>query len=1165
MMNENETLREQMWDLVYGLLSADEVTALHKQIKSDPAAARLYAEVRLQADLVASAAKVEDPSVTLSVPDEARKVQPAAKSRTGSELGASPFARPAGKSSRAPSYRLANAITAIAATALLALIGYGFFGSRQQGPVVSNNLVVAEFFAQTPMPSGLTQSAKVRSRTASGEPVSTSLAYRIVDDRGDVVDRGEVQTDAAGEGQLTIRGEAVRRGNSVVLTLADSESSVSATEADVMQSNERFSRADNGVARVVVPLPARDEPTTTDITLDKDVYQKGDTLYFSAHSMGAFSKQRVPAPTDLKLMDNDGREYAPEEVERGTDSVVKSGKFVIPEDAPGPWRLVEPDRQTGRPVTRYVVPEGLARDRSSDNRLRAEQNELSKERSPGSDEVASAKAAEGKSENTKLDSSKEKRETKLAMAPPAPGARGAPAAPPAAAPSAPGAPAPSPPVAGNLAGRGHQTGELEQLEGKSKVAAAATLETPPGGSGGASRFEEYKQLAQQGRQAGQEKKAAQGDALTLEVPSGLENKLLLVVASKEGAPVGRLEYDGIVRVEDRVAKSEEPASLAPSQATAPLPAQKPGTPIDESEQLTAHVALSLPPEADGELTIDYFDRSVEPPVLLKRQRVYRAGAHKLNIQALAATDTFEPQQNVRFKFQVTNQDGEEVSGAHIGARLIRADDLADKNSSLQATDRQFFEARSPLPLKGLEEKGRETTEEKVADAKKNAALGQGPPESRPALADAVDSAADAPVKSDSRLKMAMDFGGEVDSLKEIEQNVTAETLVLAELPQEMLLASNNDQVQGEVTRQEQARETQAAAFRQLVARVLLIVATGTLVILGVLAIMHWSAQAKFWAPAMTVVAASFIVGFIWLVNGPFPGAERTTAAKTTGLDEKLAMAPRNHPAEEAKEGLPEPTSRPITPKPELREEAGYGFKNPLERSDGIPRSGSPLGGLEGAPNERGGDQAPGLAGSSSGGGYGGGKMSPAPAGAGGAEPNAPAPKREAVRTKSSAALPLPAAETPAPRPAEREADKESGALPGGTAGKGMTKEQGAKLDDLRKKELAEKLGQKKKSSEDARPAATIAPKGAKDAVAEDFDKSEAKSRRQARPLLWEPNLAANEKGEAEIDLKLPSEPGEYWLMIDAYGPGGVGKLQKRLLVRVPSAAEPAPAAKEKAK
>ena len=155
-MNENETLREQMWDLCYGLLSAEEVAALHKQIKSDPAAARLYAEVRLQADLVASAAKVEDASVTLSVPDEGRKVQPAGKSRSGS--GESPF-KPAksgrsGKKPFAPSYRTANWLAAFAATALLALIGYGLYAPSRQSAAALPDRIVASVYANQPLQSG---------------------------------------------------------------------------------------------------------------------------------------------------------------------------------------------------------------------------------------------------------------------------------------------------------------------------------------------------------------------------------------------------------------------------------------------------------------------------------------------------------------------------------------------------------------------------------------------------------------------------------------------------------------------------------------------------------------------------------------------------------------------------------------------------------------------------------------------------------------------------------------------------------------------------------------------------------------------------------------------------------------------------------------------------
>ena len=61
-----------MWDLVYGLLSEEESQALITRIKSEPDAARLYAEVRLEADLVAQAARIEDSSWSCIASPETR-------------------------------------------------------------------------------------------------------------------------------------------------------------------------------------------------------------------------------------------------------------------------------------------------------------------------------------------------------------------------------------------------------------------------------------------------------------------------------------------------------------------------------------------------------------------------------------------------------------------------------------------------------------------------------------------------------------------------------------------------------------------------------------------------------------------------------------------------------------------------------------------------------------------------------------------------------------------------------------------------------------------------------------------------------------------------------------------------------------------------------------
>ena len=65
----------------------------------------------------------------------------------------------------------------------------------------------------------------------------------------------------------------------------------------------------------------------------------------------------------------------------------------------------------------------------------------------------------------------------------------------------------------------------------------------------------------------------------------------------------------------------------------------------------------------------------------------------------------------------------------------------------------------------------------------------------------------------------------------------------------------------------------------MVGRVVLAVSAAALLLLGLLAILHRPAQAKVWVPAMAVVAGSFAVGCIWLINGKIARHDiQTTAA-----------------------------------------------------------------------------------------------------------------------------------------------------------------------------------------------------------------------------------------------------------------------------------------------
>src|SRR4029453_6030716 len=141
-MNDSQQLREAIWDLVYGLLSDDESGSLIARIKSDPQAARMYAEVRLQADLVGQAARIEDSSLVFKGDGAAAS---AVAKATESAASASPARR---VTSRIASPRATAWLAGIAATALVALLAVGTWWPRQSEQLLARNFLAADVVAQ---------------------------------------------------------------------------------------------------------------------------------------------------------------------------------------------------------------------------------------------------------------------------------------------------------------------------------------------------------------------------------------------------------------------------------------------------------------------------------------------------------------------------------------------------------------------------------------------------------------------------------------------------------------------------------------------------------------------------------------------------------------------------------------------------------------------------------------------------------------------------------------------------------------------------------------------------------------------------------------------------------------------------------------------------------
>src|SRR5262245_685130 len=183
-MNESQQLRESMWDLVYGLLSEDESQALITRIKSDPQAARLYAEVRLQAELIGQASQIQDSSLVFNADAAARAVvSNRAKSASATERAGSTKTRQVG-------FQRAGAwLAGVGATALAALCEVGLVWTRSAPQQLASNFISTDVMAQRSMTAGLTSKIAIRTYLvrASDEPAdgaSAAVDLRLVDSAG---------------------------------------------------------------------------------------------------------------------------------------------------------------------------------------------------------------------------------------------------------------------------------------------------------------------------------------------------------------------------------------------------------------------------------------------------------------------------------------------------------------------------------------------------------------------------------------------------------------------------------------------------------------------------------------------------------------------------------------------------------------------------------------------------------------------------------------------------------------------------------------------------------------------------------------------------------------------------------------------------------------------
>lgn len=285
-MNDSQTNRELMWDYVYGLLSPEENQEMVARIKSDPQLARLYAEVRLQGELVAQAAIVEDQSLHLTVDsakEQQEKVLPTSAVRTAA----------AGEK-----YRSSGWLTALAASALALVLAAGFLWPRPDERLLARNFMCADVVSPSSLPAGLTNQLAVHTYrvNASGDPgegAAATVQLRLVDRAGKQQFEKSLRTNASGQATVDIPGGVLEPGAQLeLLASADGAGVVNERlerKADAMNQKNSPSLA------VTTALPVEPEPQIAySLSAEPEVDAAKD-VPVSTWNFAAFSAKPTPA------------------------------------------------------------------------------------------------------------------------------------------------------------------------------------------------------------------------------------------------------------------------------------------------------------------------------------------------------------------------------------------------------------------------------------------------------------------------------------------------------------------------------------------------------------------------------------------------------------------------------------------------------------------------------------------------------------------------------------------------------------------------------------------------------------------------------------------------------------------------------------------------------
>ena len=308
--SENE-LAEKLWDLVYGLLDAEDEAVLEERIKSEPAVARLYAEVSLRAELVASAAKIDRPPLPL---------HPAAAAASPAERKGSLVAGRFVASSQ-----WLNLSVSLVAVLLLASLG-GIYWPRSAEPTLAHNqlkqrpattryVTYSEISGPAQITAGTTNRFRVQTWSDDQTPVSTELSFSVADETTTRF-QTPVVTNQQGWAEVEVPGEALRTNGRLIVS----------SRADAHREQD--------MKTVVADVTVQPDQLAAHLEIDRPIVKPGETVFFRAVTLGEESLvSQDQVETEFEIFDPQGEPVPGSRRSDTTSHGVAAGEAVLPSNA----------------------------------------------------------------------------------------------------------------------------------------------------------------------------------------------------------------------------------------------------------------------------------------------------------------------------------------------------------------------------------------------------------------------------------------------------------------------------------------------------------------------------------------------------------------------------------------------------------------------------------------------------------------------------------------------------------------------------------------------------------------------------------------------------------------------------------------------------------------